>query len=327
MPGPPAEVKKVFPKSASRKWTPGIFSIQDLIIYKIGEKMATRVSPQVISLRAFWNYVNDKMAVTIFPEPGVFLPPDARAEVQLFGYRHNQVSQSRIIKDLTRRRKETVVFNLPKGDTANHCIRVRLTDGRGQEFPTRVVAQKRHQEYGWVANKAGVTSQVLVPWTSLKVQKKGKNFLIDCWERQYRIGGDFFPGGISALGEELLAGPIRLRAETRQGALTWSDAKVSLEEQEEDHAVFSLAAPSRSVNLSGRVRLEYDGMVRFDWKLDPVRDVTLEHLVLEIPFKAARAEYLNYFPASWGNMANAFAITKDLDWGQGTGIELVLRVG
>jgi len=267
--------------------------------------------PQVIPLRAYWHFDKDMMKVVITAEPGVFLPPGARAEVQLFGWRQGRATQSKVLKDFARKGKGQVTFKAGEGCTANHVIRVKLTDGQGREYPTRVVMQKRLKEYDWVANRSGVTSKVLASWTNLGVRKDGGGYRIDCWARQYRIGDGFFPSRVHALGEDVLAGPVRLRGKTNRGTLEWSGTKVKSEEQANDHAVFSQTAKGGTLNLSGRVRAEYDGMIRVDWKAQAVRDVTLESLVLEIPFHTRHARYFYSFPSSWGKMGNAFAVPED----------------
>jgi hypothetical protein len=264
--------------------------------------------PQVIPFRAYWSFGKTTMDVSIVPEPGVFLPPGSQVEVQLFGYRQGRATQSKIIKDFVRHGKGQVTFQVGEGRTANHVIRVKLTDDQGRGFPTRVVMQKRFKEYDWVANKTGVSDKVLSPWTKLKVSKNGHNFFLDCWERQYQFKGDFFPSHVHALGEDILAGPIRLRGKTNQEVLEWSGTKVKPEEQADDHVVFSQTAKGPSLNLTGRVRVEYDGMIRVDWKAQATREVTLEKLVLEIPFHTRLAKYLYSFPSSWGKMGNAFAL-------------------
>ncbi len=264
--------------------------------------------PHVIPLRAYWKFNKTMMDVSIVPEPGVSLPPEVQAEVQLHGWREGRATQTEMIKDFDKHGKGQVTFQAGEGRTANHVIRVKLTDTQGREFPTRVVMQKRFKEYDWVANKTGISDKVLSPWTKLKVGKKGRDFFFDCWERQYRFEGDFFPSRVHALGEDILASPIRLRGKTNQGVLKWSGTKVKPEEQADDHAVFSQTAKGSALNLTGRVRVEYDGMIRVDWKAEATKEVTLEKLVLEIPFHTRHAKYFYSFPSSWGKMGNAFAL-------------------
>jgi hypothetical protein len=49
-------------------------------------------------------------------------------------------------------------------------------------------------------------------------------------------------------------------------------------------------------------------MIRSDWQLIPRKPVKLETLCVEIPFKIACAQYLCYFPGTWGSTQNAASI-------------------
>ena len=64
----------------------------------------------------------------------------------------------------------------------------------------------------WVGSRAGISNEVLAPWTPIQVETVGKDVLIRPWGRLYGFNSMPFPSKIETAGRSILSAPIRLIA-------------------------------------------------------------------------------------------------------------------
>ncbi|MBC7352118.1 MAG: hypothetical protein H5U08_07145 [Thermogutta sp.] len=117
---------------------------------------------------------------------------------------------------------------------------------------------------------------------------------------------------ITSASQEILAGPIALGGTSGGQPLLWKGRELTVLESSPERARLRIRAATDSIECSGTVLIEYDGMLRCDFQLNPAHpDVAMEKLDLEIPFRPERAKYFHFWPGRWGSVFNSRAIPPD----------------
>jgi len=210
---------------------------------------------------------------------------------------------------------------LPPG---RYEVRAIALDEQGEELAMTTQTLEKPEKPPWLGSPAGVTEEVLPPWTPLEVELRGtkgnseelrgekgaKAIVVKPWGREYEFAGAF-PDRIETAGRDVLAGPIRVVARVDGKEVVWTGSQVTGEEKRPGKVRLSASAESDHLQLKGQSLTEYDGMVRVDWELVSKGQVTLEELTFEIPFKAEHAKYLYHFPGRWGSAYNAGALPEE----------------
>ncbi|MEN6644583.1 MAG: glycoside hydrolase domain-containing protein [Armatimonadia bacterium] len=132
------------------------------------------------------------------------------------------------------------------------------------------------------AQKDWRADRVLEPWTGLK--RDGQT--IKYWNGAVSLPGAL-PAQISAAGQGMLAGPVRLMAEE---AATWNAPKVT---EDKDYRV-TVRRTGKAGALAAKYEtlMEFDGLVRTDLTLTPpAGGADVAALTLEIPLRAEVAKY------------------------------------
>ncbi len=145
----------------------------------------------------------------------------------------------------------------------------------------------------WLDAKAGITSQVLKPWTALKYLKSGK---ISFWGRSYKFNGPF-PVSMVNQGKEQLASPIKMLLDTNKGksALLASTEKTVMTKP--NRAEFTGAGGFGK--LGGKAEwktfLEYDGLTATRLTLTPPpQGWDVKSLKLVIPLRRNLVKYIRH---------------------------------
>ncbi|UCH36567.1 MAG: FAD-dependent oxidoreductase, partial [Armatimonadota bacterium] len=148
----------------------------------------------------------------------------------------------------------------------------------------------------WIGSQAGISEEVLPPWTPLVVDRSEGVLVVSCWGRSYEFGKWPFPSAITSGGKSLLRGPIEVRVRPTGKVRTWTFEEPELLEARPDRVRLSQKATSNDLVLSAETTIEYDGMMLIRWELTPKRAVPVELLTFEIPLHSERARYIYYYP-------------------------------
>jgi hypothetical protein len=160
----------------------------------------------------------------------------------------------------------------------------------------------------WEGNRVGVSDEVLSPWTPVAAS----NDRVSVWGRTYRFGVLPLPGGISAKDAEILTAPVTLEGVADGRPLTWSGTAARLVDARPARVKLATTAESDALRCEGEVVVEYDGMVRCDFRLVPKSGkARVERLALEIPLAAQHAAFLHTWPGQWGSAGNSAALPRD----------------
>ena len=160
----------------------------------------------------------------------------------------------------------------------------------------------------WLGSKAGITREVLPPWTP--VEAAGAT--VKVWGRTYEFGTLPLPCSVVTKDAEVLAAPIVLRGIADGKELTWTGPGCRTVEAQPDAVRLAGEASSGNLRCEGTVTIEYDGMIRCDLRLLPkTGKVTIQRLTLEMPLLAQHARYLHFWPGRWGSAFNSAALPED----------------
>jgi len=183
-----------------------------------------------------------------------------------------------------------------------------VVSGPGRAEPYAVtVALEKPEKPVWLGSRAGISDEVLPPWTP--VRATGQQ--VACWGRTYKWGALPFPASVLTRQAEVLSGPITLVGSVGGRQLVWSGAGCKVTSARPSLAKLAGRAQAGGLTCDGTVAVEYDGMIRSDFKLTPVRQASVDNLALEIPLKAEYARYLYCWPGRWGKSSNAGALPAE----------------
>ena len=160
-------------------------------------------------------------------------------------------------------------------------------DGRATQVAAGDIAV---QGLPWLANGLGRDGSCIPPFEPVRVAESA----ISCWGRTHRIGASGWPAVIQSQSLNVLAAPIRLTAELKDGR--------EVEARPMGSAVRFLETSAHMVTFEGeseldslRIRvhgsLAQDGMLKYELGLTPRQPTDLKRLSLEIPL--APAKYLH----------------------------------
>lgn len=217
-------------------------------------------------------------------------------QVQLVSQGKVEPLQQREIKGLSPSKKAEVILPLTNLSPGEYEIRATLTDKKGSKLAEETSRFILIPKPWWLGSKEGISQKVLPPWTPLKVRREGSSLRVSCWGRTYSFSNFPFPAAIETAKRSILAVPIRVVAQADGREQKWQWGSVKLKEQTPAKVHLSQRVTSADLTLSAETLVEYDGMIRVDWKVEPRRKVCLEELTFEIPLRPEHAKYLYYYP-------------------------------
>ncbi|MEN3001904.1 MAG: glycoside hydrolase domain-containing protein [Armatimonadota bacterium] len=140
----------------------------------------------------------------------------------------------------------------------------------------------------WLDSTIGLEETVVPPFTSVRVS----GTQVEILGRTLRLGKLGFPESITSNGIELLAAPLRFVVESREGTIHWSTVRLRRAKHNEAMAEWLSIAESEWIQQRVQTRVEFDGCVLFTVILRANRDITLNDVRLEVPFRKEVATYM-----------------------------------
>ena len=152
------------------------------------------------------------------------------------------------------------------------------------------------------------------PWTPVSCS----NGSVGVWGRSYSFASNALPTAVSSVGEELLAGPMRIVcADERGERVDWSKAGSGVVERRDEAVTLYGWQEAKLVAADVSARIEFDGMAKVSLALvqgPGARTVNLSKAWLEIPFRPGCATLFNYSPASWARLENVGGVKGPMVW-------------
>ncbi len=117
---------------------------------------------------------------------------------------------------------------------------------------------------------------------------------VQLWQRRIRFAGNGLPEQIEALGDPLLAEPMSLSLATARGHVPLtSEGQVHRAAHDDEQATLEGAVSGDGWRVTTRSRSEFDGMIRFDVRIEPPQSpktAELTELTIELPLRARAAQ-------------------------------------
>ena len=173
--------------------------------------------------------------------------------------------------------RETVVVPFSPMPTGKYILKTTLSNS-----VLNVVLQKDFivPDLSFLGNQLGMEKVVPAPWT--KPILKGDTVTMKY--QKYRFGKDPFPVQMENRGYSVLRSTSGLQLVRNGKTVKWKDfsEKSDTGSNEYIHASGSMKAADDSLQLNWKRTLEYDGLLRYDFSLIPLRnDVSLDRLSVD----------------------------------------------
>ena len=135
---------------------------------------------------------------------------------------------------------------------------------------SKVSAKTYRPDYSWIGNGFGDDDVVPPMWKDFAV--KGRT--VTLWNRQYFFGDGPLPEKITCYGNrQLLAKPPKLLIDGKEPK--WKKGKV---EKKVRYVVFHGTGTIGKAKISYATKVEYDGMIKFDWTIDGSPEISSMNL-------------------------------------------------
>ncbi|MCD6219320.1 hypothetical protein J7K43_02915 [Candidatus Calescamantes bacterium] len=209
------------------------------------------------------------------------------AEIRRQGKTQSLLSKE--IKELnSANRVAETSFDISKLSPGEYEVKVYLEDSKRNVISSKTVSFTIPKRPIWLGNKIGISEKVPSPWIPIKVSGSS----ISCWGRRYEFNNLPFPSKIVTKGESILYSPIELKAIVDGNPVVWKKDKLRYTFKSETEVKLQMESKGPSLNLNGKIKMEYDGLMKIDFSLTPTKSVNIDSLVLEIPINRKNAKYL-----------------------------------
>ncbi|MBU0478661.1 hypothetical protein KKC91_08850 [bacterium] len=146
----------------------------------------------------------------------------------------------------------------------------------------------------WKNNNLGKTRCVLPSWEPLQIID---NKVVTCWNRKYAVGDSIFMKNVKINEKDIFNEDIKLVIIDEMDNRTIFDVgENKVVSFEKDKAVLKCSTIKNSFKIDIKKEVEYDGMVRFDFSIEPVqKKVKIKEMFLELSFNKELMKYFHYF--------------------------------
>lgn len=181
--------------------------------------------------------------------------------------------------------RQEVRFPLSKIPHGSWCFKPTLIDRHGRPCETTLVQTHVPDRPEWFGSSAGVSRKVPPPWTPLQTKADRGQYRISCFGREHVLDRTSIVRSIRSLDQSLLAAPVRLTGRMNGRDIRWTRCALRCIDRAKDQAVFAQTMRCGPLTLDAQIEIEFDGMMRFDWRLSATKQVELDRLTIDIPLR------------------------------------------
>ena len=154
--------------------------------------------------------------------------------------------------------------------------------------------QAAEEEKDWLVNRRGIEALdddfILPPFSPVKLDGK----TVSVWGRDYLVSRYGLIGDVKILGEKFLAGGMTFSAKVNGKEVKFTpETQVVLRQKKGIVEIFSRAS-SPDVDIEVRTAVEYDGMVKVDFSIDPRGTVQVDEFKYTVPVPEKYAKFIHY---------------------------------
>ncbi|HOL22192.1 MAG TPA: DUF6067 family protein [bacterium] len=140
----------------------------------------------------------------------------------------------------------------------------------------------------WMGSNLGRSDEVPLPWKPISV--KGKH--VSVTQREYWLSDNGLPERILSLNEDILAGAVKMYIVINGTKTEGHFKELKLVEQKKDHVAWNISGAYENIDISGTLRIEFDGFAIWRIELLPKKTVTINNLFIEFPFSRNTAYFV-----------------------------------
>ncbi|MDD2707382.1 MAG: DUF6067 family protein [Verrucomicrobiae bacterium] len=140
------------------------------------------------------------------------------------------------------------------------------------------------------------TAQVPFPWQPVRINRQAASV----WHRDYHFESGCFPSRIKIGGRDVFERPAALLLNG-----TRCCSAIQFRQKNAGQAVFEWRTAASDFCVQACGLIEYDGMLRVDLEIVPLRQVKLLSLVFELCLHPEAAKLFHFWPGKWGSAYNS----------------------
>ncbi len=256
-------------------------------IYETSSKGTPAQFPDYKPFRVYVTFypASNKAFICLDGKHAAFSSPPVAAKLFLVNSEGQNVPLANVTKLELPTKRTVKLVDLPKNMTAGHySISARILDAKGEEL---VLAQSESFEkriYPWEHASIGSSDEVIPPFTPLKIQNN-----VICWGREYLFKEDGFPKTIVTRKAQILSEPITMEAYINGAHLNLGE-KLEVITQKPGVILLHSSSKHDCGQMDVSCRVEYDGMLLYNIKFIPNKEVTLDKLLIKLPLKNSNAK-------------------------------------
>jgi len=215
------------------------------------------------------------------------LPARFKVEVKIF---RNNLSTG--ISTSATWRKET-----PKGDIkldisslspGDYQVKAFIKDRQtGKVLASSVASFPVVKKPAWLGSKLGISDKVLPPWKPVKVN--GQQVVIT--QRKYHLENIGLPEQVTALGKNIFASPPKLKVVLGGREVRWKTQPLKLLSKKDGRVAWQINGQAGPLTLKGKLTIEFDGFALWEVSISSSKEITVDSLTLEFPFKKESSLY------------------------------------
>jgi len=181
-------------------------------------------------------------------------------------------------------------FDLTSLPMGRYQARLDLMSG-GKAVAAEALTVSEETKDTWkTAKKVGKADTVLPPFKPIITTATG----VKCVIPEYAFGGDGLMTKARAMNQDLLAAPVRIKANTAGSSLPFAPGQLKRFASSHTEARFTGDATSPSLKVATAVTARYDATVWTTVEFQPQKPMQLDRLSIEVPIAAELAKYLAY---------------------------------
>lgn len=146
----------------------------------------------------------------------------------------------------------------------------------------------RHSRLRWLNSTIGIDDEPVNPYTPISVIGK----TLSCLGREIVLNQFGFPAEVSAWEREILATPIKFTLESDNRIIQLSPGKFSFTQKENGIVRWEAVSENDEIKQTCYGEIEFDGRISYRCKLNAKKQIHLQDIRLEIPYKKEMATYM-----------------------------------
>ena len=269
--------------------------------------------PRRLTLEVYVRYEGD----TIFARPQPLgerhLLCGGDIELFLVSNRDHRIKDRQTVRCIDGTPLPEVAFHIPERSFSAFSIAADVVDRHGHRFSAQVILESAGEEPEWFGSQEAVSLDVPAPWTPLECHRRRSGLRVTCWGREYDFATGSLLHATRSHGRPLLLGPVRVAARVDGNEVSWKRGRTSALSTYPDQVAFVTQVFSDSgLRLKARTEVDFDGMVRVDWRLEADCPLRLERLSVDLRLPEDVARYFYYTPREEGGQErrNAGHLTR-----------------